>query len=50
MKKKLVLISNLDEHHISRRKLASDTSTKNEKEFASDTTSKKKLVNDTLKH
>ncbi len=47
---KFILISNRDEHHILRRKLANDTSTKDEKQFVNDTTSKKKLVNDISKH
>ncbi len=47
---KFILISNRDEHRILKRKLANDTSTKNEKQSASDTASKKKLVSDTSKH
>ncbi len=47
---KFILIFNRDEHHILRRKLANDTSAKDEKQFASDTTSKKKVASDTSKH
>jgi hypothetical protein len=39
---KFILIFNRDEHRILRRKLASDTSTKDEKQSANDTVSKKK--------